>query len=105
DLHSFPTRRSSDLVWATIEIRQDRQILIVSPQMRERGQVGRAEFSLDDLTSDERVRQVVCATPGAAWSAYVLGGLFLLKEWFPDRFAAGANVYIKSELPPERSAG
>ena len=92
-------------VWATVELREDRQLLFFNPQMRERGWEEQAEFSLDDLAGEERVRQLVETTPGIRWTAYVLGAFLLLKEWFPDRVTRGANVYIKSEIPPHKGAG
>jgi galactokinase len=91
--------------WATVELREDRQILFFNPQMRDIGWEDEVEFSLDDLSSDERVRQLVNAGPGIRWTAYVLGAFFLLKEWFPDRVTRGANIHIKSEVPMRKGAG
>jgi galactokinase len=91
--------------WATVELREDRQLLFFNPQMRDLGWEDEVEFSLDDLTSDERVRQLVHAAPGIGWTAYVLGAFFLLKEWFPDRITRGANIHIKSEVPIGKGAG
>ena len=91
--------------WATVELREDRQILFFNPQMRDIGWQDEVEFSLDDLSSDEHVRQLVNAAPGIRWTAYVLGAFFLLKEWFPDRLTRGANIHIKSEIPMRKGVG
>jgi galactokinase len=91
--------------WATVELREDRQILLFNPQVRDIGWEDEVEFSLDDLASDERVRQLVNAAPGIRWTAYVLGAFFLLKEWFPDRVTRGANIHIKSDVPMRKGAG
>jgi galactokinase len=96
---------TAEAAWATIELREDRQLLFFNPQMREHCWDDQAEFSLPDLTSDERVRQLVQARPELRWTAYALGAFFLLKEWFPDRVTRGANVYIKSEVPIGKGAG
>src|SRR3982074_2305101 len=63
--------------WATVELREDRQLLFFNPQMRDAGWEDEVEFSLDDLSSDEHVRQLVNAAPGIRWTAYVLGAFFL----------------------------
>ena len=60
--------------WATVELREDRQILFFNPQVRDAGWEDEVEFSIDDLSSDECVRQVVNAAPGIRWTAYALGG-------------------------------
>ena len=73
--------------------------------MRDIGWEDEVEYSLDDLSSDERVRQVVEAAPGVRWTAYVLGVLFLLKQWFPDRLTRGANIHIRSEVPMGKGMG
>src|SRR5262249_32812179 len=96
---------TSEATWATIELREDPQILLFNPQMRERGWEEHAEFSLEDLSSDERVRQRSKATPELRWTAYALGAFFLLKQWFPNRVTRGANVFIKSEVPLRTRAG
>jgi galactokinase len=91
--------------WATVELRDDRQILFFNPQVRDIGWEDEVEYSLDDLSTDERVRQLGEAAPGLRWTAYVLGALFLLKQWFPDRITRGANIHIKSEIPMGKGVG
>ena len=96
---------TSEGTWATVELRDDRQIAFFNPQMREIGQEDQAAFSIDDLTGAVRVRQLAGAAPGLRWTAYVLGAFFLLKEWFPERVTRGANIHIKSEVPMRKGAG
>ena len=91
--------------WATVELREDRQILFFNPQVRDMGWEDEVEFSIDDLSSDEHVRELVKAAPGIRWTAYVVGTFFLLKEWFPERVTRGANIHIKSEVPMRKGAG
>ena len=88
----------AEAAWATVELRDDRQILLFHSG-------GQAGFSLDDLSSDERVRQLVNAAPELGWTANALGAFFLLMQWFPDRVNHGANVYIKSEIPVGMGVG
>jgi galactokinase len=96
---------TAEATWATIELREDRRILFFNPGVREYGWDVEPEFLLDDLSSDERVRELAKAEPGIRWTAYALGAFFLLKEWFPDRVTRGANIYIKSDIPMRKGAG
>jgi L-arabinokinase len=91
--------------WATVELREDRQILFFNPQVRDIGWEDAVEYSLDDLSSDDCVRQAGEAAPAIRWTAYVLGAFFLLKQWFPDRITRGANIHIKSEIPMRKGVG
>src|SRR2546428_13328543 len=65
-----------EATWAAVQLRDDRQILFLNPQMKARGWHDRLEFSLDDLTTDEAVRKLVNRDPAARWTAYVLGGFY-----------------------------
>lgn len=96
---------TSEGTWVTVELRDDRQIAFFNPQIREIGWEDQAEFSIDELTGAERVRQLAGAAPGLRWTAYALGAFFLLKEWFPDRVTCGANIHVKSEIPIWKGAG
>src|SRR5260370_41476349 len=85
--------------WATVELREDREIAFFNPQMREIGWGDQAEFSIDDLTGAERGRQLASAAPGLRWTAYAPGAFFLVKEWLPSRVTWGPNIPINSEIP------
>jgi galactokinase len=91
--------------WATVELREDCQILFFNPQVRDLGWEGEVEYSLDDLSIDECVRQAGEAAPEIRWTTYVRGVFFLLKQWFPDRITRGANIHIKSEVPMRFGVG
>jgi galactokinase len=96
---------TAEAAWATVELRDDAKVVFLNPQMKDIGWEEEVAFSLADLAGDERVRELVNASQGIRWTAYVLGAFFLLKEWFPDRVLRGANVYIKSEIPMRKGAG
>ena len=68
-----------EATWAAVQLRGDRRIVFLNPQMKERGWQDRTEFSLDDLTSDDAVRALVNRDPGVRWTAYVLGVFHLLQ--------------------------
>ena len=64
-----------EATWAAAQLRSDRILALVNPQMEDSQWQARVEVSLDDLTSDAAVRTIVNRTPGVRWTAYVLGVL------------------------------
>jgi len=77
---------------ADVQLRNDGILRLVNPQMGEP-----IEFHLADLTTDEAVRELVAETK---WTAYVLGGFHLLKKRYSIK--TGANVFIESDVPPNK---
>jgi galactokinase len=88
-----------EATWAAVQLRGDRRIVLLNPQMRERGWQERVECPLDDLTTDEAVRALVNRDPGVRWTAYVLGLFHLLQKRCPGQVRCGASVYIESDVP------
>ena len=77
---------------ADVQLRNDGILRLVNPQMGEP-----IEFHLADLTTDEAVRELVAETK---WTAYVLGGFHLLMKRYSIK--TGANVFIESDVPPNK---
>ncbi|MFN7994129.1 MAG: galactokinase family protein [Bryobacteraceae bacterium] len=88
-----------EATWAAVQLRDDQRIVLMNPQMAERGWRDRLEFDLGALTSEAEVRRLVNADPAHRWTAYVLGIFYLLRQRFPQAVASGANVLIRSEVP------
>ena len=88
-----------EATWAAVQLRDDRRLVFLNPQMKARGWHDRTEFSLDALTTDEAVRALVNRDPRVRWTAYVLGLFHLLQKRFPEHVRCGANVYIESDVP------
>lgn len=88
-----------EATWAGVQLRSDRRIVFLNPQMKERGWHDRVEFSLDDLTTDDAVRGLVNHDPGVRWTAYVLGLFHLLQKRFPQQVQCGVSAYIESDVP------
>src|SRR3984885_2432556 len=66
-----------EATYVAAQLRQDRQIVLVNPQMIDSRWRSRAEFSLDALTDEATVRAMVNASPDIRWTAYVLGVFYL----------------------------
>src|SRR5690242_17469336 len=87
-----------EATWAAVQLREDHRIVLINPQMRERGWRDRVEFLLPELTTDENLRTLVNRDPATKWTAYVLGNFYYLRKNHPDRVRSGANVYIQSDV-------
>lgn len=84
---------------AAVQPREDGRFVFSNPQLRECGWRDRAEFTLEDLASEERVRAAVGADPGMRWTAYAFGVFFYLRRHYPRAVRYGANVFIRSTIP------
>jgi len=88
-----------EATWAAAQLREDGHILFWNPQMMEEGWCDRVEFCMDELSSEEAVRDLVNASLQKRWTAYVLGIFYWLRLHYPESVRSGANVYIESEVP------
>lgn len=85
-----------EATWAAVQLRDDDSIVLINPQMRERGWEDNVTFPIAALTSEEAVRKLVNSDPQIRWTAYVLGIFYLLSR---QQAVSGATVYIASDLP------
>ena len=88
-----------EATWAAAQVRKDRQLVLVNPQMTDSRWMPRAEFSLDALTDEATVRAMVNASPEIRWTAYVLGVFYLLWQRWPEKVQSGISVYLESTVP------
>jgi galactokinase len=88
-----------EATWAAAQLRTDRQIVLVNPQMAESGWQPRVEFSLDALTDEVIIRALVNKTSEVRWTAYVLGIFYLLRQRWPQKVQSGITVYLESNVP------
>lgn len=88
-----------EATWCAVQLRDDRRVAFLNPQMAERGWQDQVEFDLDALTDEAAVRKLVNAHSGVRWTAYTLGNFFLLAQRYSKKVKTGANVFIFSEVP------
>ncbi len=88
-----------EATWAAVQLRADRRIVLLNPQMQEQGWKPHVEFQLSDLTDEPTVRSLVNQSPDIRWTAYVLGVFYYLRKQFPAQTMAGVNVYLESDVP------
>ncbi len=88
-----------EATWCAVQLRDDRRVVFLNPQMTERGWQAQVEFDMDAMTDEVAVRGMVNAGPPVRWTAYTLGNFFLLAQRYPKKVKTGANVFIQSEVP------
>lgn len=88
-----------EATWAAAQVRNDRNIVLVNPQMDDSQWRSRVEISLDELTSETKVRTMVNSSPEIRWTAYVLGVFHLLLLRWPQKVKRGLTLYLQSDVP------
>jgi galactokinase len=88
-----------EATWAAVQRRDDGLITFWNPQMKLENWLDRVDFDLASLTTEDAVRKLVNTSPQIRWTAYVLGVFHFLRCKYPEQVAAGASVYIESEVP------
>jgi galactokinase len=85
-----------EATWAAVQLRDDDWIVLINPQMSDRGWEDNVTFPIAALASEEAVRELVNRDPRTRWTAYVLGSFYWLKR---QNVISGATVFIASDLP------
>lgn len=88
-----------EATWAAAQMRKDRSIVLVNPQMDDSQWQSRVEISLDALTCEAEVRAMVNRSPEIRWTAYVLGVFHLLLLRWPREVQRGLTLYLQSDVP------
>ncbi|MGH9450124.1 MAG: galactokinase family protein, partial [Terriglobia bacterium] len=88
-----------EATWAAAQLRMDDRVIFLNPQMRTYGWQDRAEFRLEDLQHEHRVRELANQCAELRWTAYVLGPLHFLQKHFSSRMRSGVSVYLQSNVP------
>lgn len=84
--------------WAAVALRDDQRLVFHNPQAASHGWSSDAVFNFAQLESENAV-QALAGSGSMHWTVYVLGAFYLLRERFPEKVTAGADVYIRSEVP------
>jgi galactokinase len=88
-----------EATWAAAQLREDDSIVFWNPQMQQEGWADKVEFHFSSLANEAQTREQVARTPGAGWTAYVVGVFYLLRKKYPHQVRSGANVYLYSDVP------
>jgi galactokinase len=88
-----------EATWAAAQRRSDRQVILWNPQMKAEGWLDRLAFGLDELGSEQAVKQHVESGTDVRWASYVLGAFYFLLSRYPAEVDTGISIYLESEVP------
>jgi galactokinase len=89
-----------EAVWVAVQRRTDDAVRVLNPGAAEFGWAIRIQLQSRELCDPESVRAHCEAREGSRWGSYVLGALYFLKRFHGCE--GGAEVFIASDLPPNR---
>jgi L-arabinokinase len=91
-----------EAVWVAVQPRTDDRIRVLNPGAAQFGWESCLEHRMDDLRDLENLRLLCGREKSLSWSSYVLGALFFLKNRYACDDACGLDLFIASDLPPNR---
>ncbi len=91
-----------EAVWVAVQPRTDDVIRVLNPGAGCLGWASFVECSLSSLKDIPAVRSFCSQPENARWVIHVLGCIYLLKSGLCRGSAAGADIFISSDLPPNK---
>lgn len=91
-----------EAVWIAIQSRPDDLIRIFNPGALQFGWKDRIECKTTDLGNPENLALIYEKCDNSRWCSYVLGALHFLWLHYGWRSTGGANLFISSDLPPNK---
>jgi galactokinase len=91
-----------EAVWVAVQPRTDDMIRILNPGAAQFGWAKCFELSLNNLSDPAALRTLCEERDNAHWGSYVLGALYFLKSHRDWGRTGGADLFIASDLPPNK---
>lgn len=91
-----------EAVWAAVQLRDDDVIRIFNPGVAQFGWGTRLELGMRDLRGPQELRLLSERDPALRWSCYVLGALYFLKQRRGWGGRGGVDLFLASDLPPNK---
>ncbi len=91
-----------EAVWVAVQPRRDDTIRILNPGATQYGWASCLELSVEDLASPASTRALYEQIRNGRWLSYILGSLYLLKSRYGWGNTGGVDLFIASELPPNK---
>ena len=91
-----------EAVWVAVQPRTDGRVRIFNPGAARFGWAPRIELTLSTLSDPAAVRRFCRQYQNAGWACYVLGALYFLKNRHEWDNTSGADLFIASDLPPNK---
>ncbi len=89
-------------VWVAAQRRTDDVVRILNPGAAEFGWETRFEVQASELRNPESVRALCAVREGSRWGCYVLGAAYFLKRFHGCDGLGGLDLFIASDLPPNK---
>lgn len=94
-----------EAVWVAVQPRTDDLIRILNPGASQFGWEPYLELLIDDLRDPDNLRLLCGQKQSSRWGCYVAGALSFLKKSHGCDNAGGIDLFIASNLPPNRGVG
>jgi galactokinase len=91
-----------EAVWVAVQPRRDNVIRLLNPGATHFGWQPSLEVEVADLSDIASLRLLCNSSQGTHWASYVLGALHFLKSHKGWSKTGGADLFIASDLPPNR---
>jgi galactokinase len=91
-----------EAVWVAVQPRTDDLIRILNPGASQFGWEPCPELRMDDLHDPESLRLLCGQKQSSRWGCYVLGALSFLSRSYGCGKAGGIDLFIASDLPPNK---
>ncbi len=91
-----------EATWVAAQAQSDEAIRIVNPGAAQFGWDTRFEARMSDLSDIESVRALCGSRPSSLWIRYILGALYFLKDLPGYNNAGGVDLFLSSDLPPNK---
>jgi galactokinase len=91
-----------EAIWVAVQVRTDDTIRVFNPGAAQHGWEPSLEVCAGDLANAERVRELCGRQESLRWGCYVLGALHYLKTCHGRNVRCGMDLFIASNLPPNK---
>ncbi|QHN02897.1 galactokinase [Granulicella sp. WH15] len=91
-----------EAVWVAAQPRADDVVRILNPGAAQFGWECYFELHASDLRDPQSLRLLCEQREGTRWGCYVLGALYFLKRSYGEGCEGGVDLFILSDLPPNR---
>lgn len=91
-----------EAIWVAAQPRKDTRIRILNPGAANFGWETNCEIEASSLCNPCSIRCLCTQREGLGWATYVLGSLHFLKQTYPESCAGGIDLFIASDLPPNK---
>ena len=91
-----------EAIWVAVQPQSNQTIRVLNPQAEGFGWAPYLELSVADLATVDSLRKACAEREGWHWGLYVFGCLHFLRNCYGCGHFSGMNIFIASDLPPNK---